>query len=241
MEIISREEAPDVQCDNHRRVADVDCMHCSVRHRMLFADIDVESATALLRPIKHQWFEPGDVLYQQGEQAHALYSVRRGVIKLSLGSADGDLRIVRLIGPGGVLGMEALLEDVYQHEAEALTDLDVCRLPMATIQQLALEQPILCKNLMKQWRKQLGQADDHLLRLSMGPIHDRVCAMLQELARLSDKGGVEFQLPSNSDMAALVAARVETVSRVMADLKREGMLLKDESGKWSPSAELLAP
>ncbi len=174
----------------------------------------------------------------RGERAKALYSVRRGVIKLSLSSADGDLRIVRLIGPGGVIGMESLVEDALEHEAEALTAADLCRLPVTTMRQLAAEQPVLCKGLMKQWHVQLSQADNHLLQLSMGPIRDRVSAMLRELDDLSRKGSVDFRLPSNSDISSLVAARVETVSRVMAELKREGFLVRDEQGEWTPGQAL---
>ena len=240
METISRENSQDVECDQQRRTADVNCRHCVVRHRMLFADIDVEAASPLLKPIKHLWFRPGDVVYRAGEHAHALYSVRRGVIKLSLSSADGDLRIVRLIGPGGVIGMEGLVEDFTEHEAEALTDADLCRLPLPIMRQLAAEQPVLCKGLMKQWQSQLSQADHHLLRLSMGPIRSRVSAMLLEMDALSRKGGVDFRLPSNADIASLVAARVETVSRVMAELKREGDLVKDENGDWLPGQALIS-
>ena len=205
---------------------------------MLFADIDVEAASPQLKPIKHQWFGPGDLVYRAGDPAYYMYSVRRGVIKLSLSSVDGDLRIVRLIGPGGVIGMEALVEAMMEHEAEALTDADLCRLPVTTIKQLAQDQPVLCKALMKQWQAQLNQTDHHLLRLSMGPIRDRVAAVLVEMDALSRRGSGGFCLPSNSDIACLVAARVETVSRVMAELKRDGMLVRDDKNNWVPGQGL---
>jgi CRP-like cAMP-binding protein len=204
---------------------------------MLFADLDVETNATLLKPIRHLWFGPDELVYRQGDPPGAVFSLRRGVIKLSVTSPDGQLRIVRLMGPGAVIGIEALLDQVFQHEARTLTDVDVCALPVKTMHELAREQPVICKRLMGQLQQQLGQADDHLLSLSMGSIRDRVRALLLELVALCDKGGVDFQLPSNTDIAALVAARIETVSRIMADLKREGRLVRSDTGQWVPSLD----
>jgi CRP-like cAMP-binding protein len=237
MNILARDRAAELECDHRRRVADADCAHCVIRHRMLFADLDVESNTTLLKSIKHLWFSPGEIIYRQGEPSDVIFSVRRGVIKLSVTSADGQLRIVRLIGPGAVIGIEALVEQVFQHEAQTLTAVDVCAIPLRTMHQLAKEQPALCKRLMQQLQQQLVQADEHLLKLSMGSIRDRVIALIRELDELGGKGSVEFQLPSNTDIAALVAARIETVSRVMADLKRDGRLARTEDGRWVPALD----
>lgn len=202
---------------------------------MLFADIDVDAASVLLKPVKHIWYDPGELLYQQGEQPAHIYSVRRGVIKLSLLSPEGDLRIVRLIGPGAAIGLEALVEQDFQHQAEAITPTDVCKLPLNTIRKLSHQQPVLWERLMLQWQEQIAQADENLSQLSVGPIKDRIFTLLQIMDRLCRKGDIDFQLPSNPDIAALVAARVESVSRIMADFKRNDILVRDRRGKWIPT------
>ena len=235
MEIIGRQSSDTSECEHDRRVSDVDCEECAIRHRMLFADVDVEAASVLLRPMKHVWYDPGEVIYRQGEPARAIYSIRRGVIKLSLTSPGGDLRIVRIVGPGAAIGLEALVDDRLQHEAETLTEVDLCHLPLNTVQKLAKEQPLLCKRLMRQWHQQIAQADEHLLQLSTGSIKKRVRAFLEELDQLCIKGDIDFQLPSNPDIAALVGARVESVSRIMAEFKREGTLVKLRDARWVPS------
>jgi hypothetical protein len=57
--------------------------------------------------------------------------------------------------------------------------------------------------------------------------------LLNNLTALCDRGAIRFQLPTNTDISALVAARVESVSRVIAELKRQGVLVKDEDGQWN--------
>lgn len=207
---------------------------------MLFADVDVEAASVLLRSVEDTGYQPGEAIYQQGEEAAALFSVRRGVIKLSLVSPEGNLRIVRLIGPGAAIGLEGLLDQPYQHKAEPMTATDICRLPIATVRRLSSEQPQLYERLMLQWQEQINRADTHLLELSTGPIRDRIFHLLRIMHTLCAIGGTEFLLPDNRDCAALVAAREESVSRVIAEFKRTGLLKKDVAGKWLLASDVFA-
>ena len=200
---------------------------------MLFSDVDVETAALQLKPVKHLWFAPDEIIYRQGDDPGALYSVRSGILKLSLLSEGGALRIVRLMGPGSVIGLEALLGENYQNTAATLTDTDLCALPPAMIETLAREHPVLCKGLMGHWQQQVAQADEHLLKLSTGTIKERVLALLLELDDLCRQSDTEYQLLSNPDIAALVAARVESVSRIMAEFKREGILTRPGKGRWA--------
>jgi DNA-binding IclR family transcriptional regulator len=50
------------------------------------------------------------------------------------------------------------------------------------------------------------------------------------------KGGSPLLLPLNQDCAALLGARIESVSRCMAELKREGILTRDGSHGWQFTA-----
>lgn len=200
---------------------------------MLFADIDIEASAPILEPIYHTWHEPGEFLYQQGEQSGAIYSIRRGIVKLSILSPEGDIRIVRLIGPGATIGLEALLEKPYEHTAEPLRPADICHLPVRVIKKLSDEQPVLFDGLMHHWHQSVLQADKHILQLSTGPIRNRVINLLNAIHDLCEQGNTSFLLPSNQDCSTFVAARVETVSRIIAELKRTGFLTRNEAGDWA--------
>ena len=224
-----------VECSENQRERDADCLHCAVRHRMLFADVDVESAQLLLRPIRHITQPRNATLYREGDAAKHLYSLRRGVIKLSMTSEDGDMRIVRLVGPGTTIGLEALVDKTYQHLAQPLTAVDVCRLPVTVVRELTVQQPDLCKRLMLQWQQQMAKADSHLVALSMGSIKKRVENLLYLVHDLCELGRTDFHLPSNFEIAALVAAREESVSRAVADMKRRGLLVPIDGDGWALS------
>jgi CRP-like cAMP-binding protein len=199
---------------------------------MMFADLDMASAAPLLAAVTHEKFGPGERIYPAGGKPGALFSVRRGVIKLSSISPEGDLRIVRLLGPGTTFGLEAMLKEPYHHLAESLSDSEICRIPAGSVREIADHQRQLCARLMAQWDKHVELADNNLLNLSAGTIKARVANLLTLIDSLCRRGNTPFVLPNNQDCAALVAARVESVSRVMAELKRNGVLRQDERGQW---------
>ncbi len=215
-----------------RRVVRADCVHCAIRNRMLFADLDMVSAAPLLAAITHEKFRPGERIYLQGSKPEALFSVRKGVVKLSSLSPEGDVRIVRLLGPGSTAGLEALLGEPYHHMAESLSESEVCRIPAGSVRDIAGQQTQLCRRLMEQWDQHVELADSSLLNLSAGTVKARVVNLLTMLDSLCRRGDTPFILPTNQDCAALVAARLESVSRVMAELKRGGSLQQDATGGW---------
>lgn len=100
-------------CIDDSRIRRADCAHCAIRKQMLFADIDVGAAGILLAPVTNIKYEQGDMIYYQGDASDALFSLRSGIVKLSVASHEGDLRIVRLLGPGAVIGLECLLKQLY--------------------------------------------------------------------------------------------------------------------------------
>ena len=199
---------------------------------MLFSDLDIIAASPALESITNINYRQGEIIYQQGAAPSALYSLRTGVVKLSLVSREGEIRIVRLLGPGAVVGLEVQQGQAYHHTAEPITAANLCRLPADAIEKIAAKQPILYQGILRQWNEQTAMADSYLLNLAMGLIRDRVLALLELLDDLGKKGGNDLHLPANQDCADILGTRVESVSRVMAELKRAGILEQSEAGTW---------
>jgi CRP/FNR family transcriptional regulator len=219
-------------CIDDRRIRRAGCAHCAIRSKMLFADLDVTTIGPLLEAVTNTTLAAGDSIYRQGGDPAAIYSIRAGLVKLSQVSRDGDVRIVRLLGPGAAIGLEVLLEQPYHHSAEALSETDICHIPATILRQIAQQQAQLYQRLMQQWQLHIDIADQHLLGLSTGSIRDRGLRLLQLLEEICQRGDTPLVLPSNQDCAALLGARVESISRVMAEFKRAGVLERLARGAW---------
>lgn len=199
-----------------------DCVHCAIRNRVLFADLPPEELDATLIVIDDLVYPPNSMIYREGEAGHALYTIRRGMVKLVRHLPGGEQRIVRLLGVADALGLEAVIGSHYKHTAIALGEAEVCRIPLPVINRLGVSHPELSIQLMVRWQKSLDDADHALVEFSIGPAEARVARLLLQLS----KHGYDGICPEigRQDMGSILGITTETTSRVMAEFKRRGIV-----------------
>lgn len=211
-------------CLDEKKIKRADCQHCSVRHQMLFSSLNIEKISSWLWPINHMVCDAKTRIYHQWQPPQSIFSIRRGFLKLVQLTEDGQEHIVRLIGPGSCLGLEALMNQSYHQTAEALTEIDFCTIPIKTIFELEKQQPVLYEELIKQWQQQLSEANNWLSHFFTGTIKQRFCRFLIMQQKLQKMPGGDLYLISNQDIASVLATTVESISRCTTDLRKAGIL-----------------
>jgi CRP/FNR family cyclic AMP-dependent transcriptional regulator len=90
----------------------------------IYADAVRELARALDAIASSHSCPAGGILFQQGQPGEGVLVMRRGQVRLSACSHDGDTRLTyRTVGPGYVLGLPALFSgQPYSLTAEALEE-----------------------------------------------------------------------------------------------------------------------
>ena len=220
-------ESAEAFCTNAEWVGRAHCGKCHIRKLMLFSELPSSAFDHLLQPIDHYLYPHGSVIYEANARKKFIYSIRRGMVKLVHVAEDGDNRIVRLLGPGSAIGLELLDgAEGYHHTAIAVTQVDLCKIPVATTLQLTHEHPKLCATVGQQLQDQLNLADQWIVALSTGSARQRVAQLVLILEKFfSDEEGA-FILLSREDMAAMTGIAVETVSRMIAEFKRQKILYR---------------
>ncbi len=199
-----------------------DCRNCGIRDMVLFADLNEQDFGVIHAPIDDMEFRTGSTLFQEAGSAHGIFTLRSGMVKLVRGTADGRQRIVRVLRPGDVIGLEALGGARYDTEAITLTDVSVCRIPLAVIHDLDAQSPRLHKRLMEKWSRNLKEADDWLADLNFGTARRRVCNFVLKMRSASDAQIVTIF--AREDMGAMMDLKMETVSREISALVREQVI-----------------
>jgi CRP/FNR family transcriptional regulator len=218
-------EAQHSYCTDTQWVGRSECRVCNIRSMMLFSGLPDEAFERLLRPIDNMAFPPGAILYEAGTHGDVVYTIRRGLVKMLHVGADGSQRILRLLGAGSAVGLELLDGgDVYRHSAVAANQVDACRIPVVTIEALEHEFPELTRQARQRLQQHLDRTDEWVLTMGSGPARQRLAHLLLFLTRYTADRNGDIELLSGEDMAAVVGTSVETVSRVVADLKRRGLL-----------------
>lgn len=203
---------------------EADCLNCSVRASVLFAGLAEKDFAQVHDPIDQFVLKPGTSLYHAGDKGDFMFTVRTGALKLVQYLPDGSQRIVRIVRATDVLGLEALVDAGYQHEAIALQTTEVCRFPTRVVRDLGKENPALHQELMARWQRALTEADAWLTELSTGSARQRVARLLLRLVH--DRETCECQLFGREDMGAMLGITTETTSRTIAEFKRQSLLVE---------------
>ena len=204
------------------------CISCPTREIAHFADVKAEDLHDMDAPIHTETLEKGEKLYGVAEPANHLYTLHDGVVKLQQELPTGEQRIVRLLKRGDLVGIEAVTSAAYQHDAIAMTDIKVCRIPAEIVIDFSAKSPELQANLMNKWQNALATSDTWLTRLSTGPSRYRVIRLLIWLAETCSEE--KFILPGRKDMGSILALTTETVSRLIAELRRDELLNLHKNG-----------
>lgn len=200
-----------------------DCNACTIRSSVLFAELNEEDFSKIHSPIDDLRFEANATIYTQGDAAEYLYTLREGYIKLLHLNPDGSSRIVRLVMPGDLFGMESLLEERYAHSAAALSNTYLCRIPKEIIESLGEQSPRLHRQIVKKWGEALTQSESWFSEINTGRIELRLARFFLRLAKVSGDEAI-CPLFRREDMGLMMDVKFETISRALAAMADQGLI-----------------
>jgi CRP-like cAMP-binding protein len=164
----------------------------------------------------------GSTLYDRSSRSQGIYTLRTGMVKLVRVTADGRQRIVRILRPGDVVGLEVLTSPFYDSDAVALSDVSVCRIPVDVILKLGANNQRLHLKLMQKWQQTVKDADDWLADLNFGTARQRVSNLMLKMRSPDDPEMTTIF--SRDDMGAMLDLKMETVSREINQLVRDEVI-----------------
>jgi len=200
------------------------CEKCSIRQSVLFAGLTEEDFQRIHKPIDQFHLEAGEKIYGTGDTASYMYTIRSGLVKLVHYLPDGTQRIVRLLKTSDVIGLEAVLDPAYKHDAITLQRTETCRYPADAAQEISISNPKLHHEMMSRWQRALNEADSWVIQLSTGTSKQRIARLILLLAKGDPNSSCT--LIGREDMGAMLGITTETASRIIASFKREGLLVK---------------
>lgn len=198
------------------------CRTCGMRDHVLFSALSNEEFAHIRQPIDEPRFDKGEQVYRAGDPAGHFYTVREGLVKLVHESQDGEEHILRLVKRGDVLGLEAVVDKQYNYTAVVLDNTLTCRIPLSVIIELDKSLPHFRQHMLTRWQHSVDEAEGWLKDLRAGSIRTRLTHLILRLAE-GQPTGIIF-LPTRKDLGKILSAKVETVSRTVAEFIRAGLL-----------------
>jgi len=166
-----------------------------------------------------------EIVYIEGGEADTVIVIRSGMIKLISHLANGRARIVRVHSKGAWLGLGGVLGQPYEHTAIAVEDADAYLIPVSELLCTKSDNPYLYCRLIECWFDYLQEADLWIAEFSTGSIKARVARLVNYLSKIEGQASSgEVKLLTCEEMAEILGATPESVSRVLADFKRSNIL-----------------
>lgn len=190
-----------------------------------FDETILTEQSALMNSVTSRVYEAGDVIFQYGEDSKVLYIIRQGLVKLLSFLPNGRTRIVRMHKRGSLIGLNGLMENSHEHTAVAVEEVSVYQIPHTELIRWRETEPLLYSQLMEKWYEYLSYADTWITDFSTGNIKGRVARLVRFLARFETGTGPRIvELLTTDEMSDILGVTPESVSRVVAEFKREGIL-----------------
>jgi CRP/FNR family transcriptional regulator, nitrogen fixation regulation protein len=165
-------------------------------------------------------FSRNQEIYGQGQSGG--YMVVSGTVRVSKLRTDGRRHIAEFCFSGDAFGIENAAE--HNFSAEAVEDVTVMRYPRAATERLIEEIPAVARLFRDMTLKSLAAAQGRLLILGRMTAIERVVSFLLELSeRNDDEKHVELPM-CRCDIGDYLGLTIETVCRVLSDLKRRGVI-----------------
>lgn len=213
-----------------------DCETCPVRADALFGEVPPERMAPWRNQLDELAFPRNSVIFHQGARAEDVFTLREGAIKLVRHLTDGSQRIVRVLKPGDLAGLEGLVATAYAHTAITLAPVVACRFPLGLIERLHAGQEGLQRRVLEKYQRALSETEAWLSELAAGsaPARVRVARLFLRLGLPQEAGddGHRVLRVGPADIGDMLGVTVETASRVVAAMRREGVL--GETGRNAP-------
>jgi CRP/FNR family transcriptional regulator len=153
------------------------CHTCGIREGALCSEMADDEFRRLSLSVEDFQYPVGSVLFRQESEGLHIFSIRKGMVKLTRLRPNGDQRIMRILRPGDVGGLEVIVTEKYEYDAIALDDVLACRIPVDVIQQMDAESPQLHKKLLEKWHTTLHEADEWMVELTAGTVRARLARL----------------------------------------------------------------
>jgi CRP/FNR family transcriptional regulator len=192
--------------------------------------IETEDRHLFSNAVRSRVYEPGETLFGQGEENRGVFCVRSGLAGLRRSDEHGNSAILRLARPGDLLGYPAFLgKKNHPNTAEVLTKSTICFIEASKLRWILARNPRLMESFVQRALTDLSRTEANCASLLTAGLRCRLFHLIlifyeSHGAKLGE-GNYAVDLPvQRKDLAALLGAKPESISRLISRLDEEGLV-----------------
>lgn len=191
----------------------------------LFSTFSEQQLSAVLAYVQHRRYPRNALIVRAGDETDALYIILSGRVKVLIQDDEGHEVILSVMGSHDFFGEMGLLDDQPRSASvETLEPCEMLRLSKAGFVTCMKDNFDLAMRIIRNLVKRLRDADRKIESLALIDVYGRVARLLLDMAEEVDGKWVVQHAPPKQEIARMIGASREMVSRVVKDLQEKGLI-----------------
>jgi CRP-like cAMP-binding protein len=197
----------------------------------IFSELSETDVTSLAQLLARRKYPKDAVVFFENEEGDSFFMIVQGRIKVTILGDDGREVILSMLGPGDFFGEMALLDNEPRSaSAIAAEESELLSLSRADFQGVATKRSITGA-LIKVLTARLRRANHQISTLALLDVYGRVARVILDMAREEGRrlkdGRIAFRRATHQEIANRIGTTRETVTRMLKDLERQGLIQVD--------------
>ena len=191
----------------------------------LFSSCPDEQLRMLAAVVTRKSVSRSTTVMASGDPTDSLYIVLSGRLKVLMSDADGKEVILSILGPGEFFGEMGLIDD--SPRSASVTAIEPCELlsiAKRDFKKCLAENFEMTSAVMRGLVRRLREADRKIGSLALLDVYGRVARLLLDMAETVEGEKIVTKRLPKQDIAKMIGASREMVSRVMKDLQMGGYI-----------------
>ena len=201
----------------------------------LFSGFSEEQLRLLVSAVNRRNVPRGTIVIVEGDPTDSLYIIISGRLKVMMSDAEGKEVILAMLGPGEFFGEMGLIDD--NPRSASVIAIEPCELLAVTkraFRKCLVENANLAMAVLRVLVRRLREADRKIGSLAMLDVYGRVARLLLDMSENVNGQKMVTRRLSKQDIAKMVGASREMVTKVMKDLQASGYIEVQGATSYRP-------
>ncbi len=196
----------------------------------IFRDLNAQAIEDLARRVSVRRVPGGGAIFAQDEAGDSLYVLMAGRVKVVMFGDNGREVTLAVLRAGDIFGEMSLFDGrARSANVVALEPATTLALGREDLLRHMAAHPQTAMNLLGEMSRRLRRADETIAELALCDVQDRLVkrlvALAHEDAQELPEGMLIRRRPTQQDLANMVGACRETISRTFNSLARKGLIV----------------
>ena len=205
----------------------IDISNYSFKSESVFDSLKQSDLAMFKKSLKLKKIKKGTILFHEGAYPKGVFILKKGKVKIFQRSRNGSEQIVYIYVPGDMFGYRPILSnDRHPASAMAIEDSGVYFLSPENFNKILTRSASFSNFLLRNLSNEFSVLVNRIAAFGQRSVKERLALsllMLNEKYRQSPQESAEIVL-SRTDLAALVGTTIETVARMVGQLKQDRII-----------------